>query len=236
MRPTSPSLRRPAATVVLVGGHESRWARDLTDLTERGCVTGAVAVGRELTRAVADALAFGPDPVCVVPMTLGRDRTLVADTARALHWLTRSVGSERLVLTEPFGTAGHLVGWLRAAARTCQDADALLVTAPAATPDEDADLYRTARLVRQYGTHRTVEVAFDGGDPDVAEGLERCRRLGAHRVARLPAGFAGPVLSTRAVTEVLHARTAAALRLLGHGENGIAAALNGHTHPHPHPH
>ncbi|MGW4891340.1 sirohydrochlorin chelatase [Kitasatospora sp. NPDC004240] len=237
MRPTARPHGRPAATLVLVGGHESRAARDLADLAEQADALRAVPVGRELARAVEDALASGPEPVCVVPMTLGRDHALVADTARALQWLTRSADAERVALTQPFGTTTHLVGWLRAAAGTRHDADALLVTAPAAGPDDDAQLYRIGRLVRQYGTHRTVEVAFDGGDPDVADGIDRCRRLGARRVARVPAGFDGPLLSSRAVTEVLRARTTRALHLLGHGDNGIASALTGdHGHDHPHPH
>ncbi|WP_395297909.1 sirohydrochlorin chelatase [Kitasatospora hibisci] len=237
MPPTPRPQGRPVATLVLVGGHESRTARDLTDLADRAGARRAVPVGRELTRVVADALASGTEPVCVVPMTLGRDRALVADTARAMQWLTRSAVAGRVALTQPFGTTTHLVGWLRAAAGARRDADALLVTARSAGPDEDAELYRIGRLVRQYGTHRTVEVAFDDGDPDVAEGIDRCRRLGARRVARVRAGFDGGLLSTRAVTEVLHARTARALHLLGHGDDGIASALAGdHGHSHPHPH
>ncbi|MFD0352031.1 sirohydrochlorin chelatase [Kitasatospora aburaviensis] len=170
----------------------------------------------------------------MVPMTLGRDRALVTDTARAMQWLTRSAGAERVALAQPFGTITHLVGWLRVAAGARRDADALLVTAPSAGPDEDAELYRTGRLVRQFGTHRMVEVAFDDGDPDVPEGIDRCRRLGARRVARVPAGFDGPLLSIRAAAEVLHARTARALHLLGHGDNGIASALAGdHGHSTP---
>lgn len=120
----------------------------------------------------------------------------------------------------------------------------MLVTAPAAGPFEDAELFRIARLVRQHGAHRWVEVAFDGGDPGLAEAVRRCRGLGAQRVVMLPAAFgpaaAGPVagaedggqlLSTPAVAGVLRARAAQALHRLCHGQDGIAAGLDAaHDH------
>ncbi|MEV7023864.1 cobalamin biosynthesis protein CbiX [Kitasatospora sp. NPDC093558] len=245
---------RPAATVVLAGGHESGHARDLAPLVEREpAVHAAAAPGRDLAAAVRSALAAGDGPVCVVPMTLGRDPKLVADSARALRWLAAGEARGRLALTAPFGAAEHLVGWLRAAASAGPELDpdgAILVTAPAAGPFEDAELFRIARLVRQYGHHRWVEVAFEGGDPDPAEGVERCRLLGARTVTVVPASFGravtqaqddvrvgGPLLRPSAIAGVVAARTATALHLLGHGEDGIAAGLDaehGHGYAHSH--
>ncbi|MFE4357893.1 sirohydrochlorin chelatase [Kitasatospora sp. NPDC056800] len=240
-----------AATVVLAGGHESDGGRDLAALAAReSTVHAAAPAGRPLTEAVRSALAAAGDgPVCVVPMTLGRDPKLVADTARALRWLAAGEGRGRLALTAPFGAADHLIGWLRAAAGPAPDG-AVLVTAPAAGPFEDAELFRIARLARQYGRHRWVEVAFDGGDPDPAEGAERCRLLGAREVTAVPASFGpalrtalpgvrdgGPLLRPSAVAGVVAARTAAALHLLGHGEDGILAGLDaehGHGYAHSH--
>ncbi|MBD0673760.1 hypothetical protein [Streptomyces sp. CBMA156] len=261
-------MTRPqTATVVLAGGHESDAGRDLAALATAGAapsggvhtvavrsatVHAVATAGRPLTEAVRSALgAAGDGPVCVVPMTLGRDPALIADTARALRWLAAGEGHGRLTLTAPFGTAGHLIGWLRAAAGTAPE-DAVLVTAPAAGPFEDAELYRIARLARQYGRHRWVEVAFEGGDPDPAEGAERCRLLGAREVTAVPASFGpalrtalpgvrdgGPLLRPSAVAGVVAARTAAALHLLGHGEDGILAGLDaehGHGYAHSHGH
>ncbi|MER7582425.1 cobalamin biosynthesis protein CbiX [Kitasatospora sp. NPDC097691] len=187
-------MARPQpATVVLAGGHESDGGRDLAALVAAGpAVHAAAPAGRPLAEAVRSALAAADRPVCVVPMTLGRDPRLVADTARALRRLAAGEGRGRLALAAPFGAAEHLIGWLRAAARTAPDG-ALLVTAPAAGPFEDAELFRIARLVRQYGRHRWVEVAFEGGDPDPAEGAARCRLLGAREVTAVPASF-GPAL------------------------------------------
>ena len=189
-------------TTVLVGGHESAAGRQLLPWVVGGHAFRAVGTGRELTEAVEEALAGSGRPVCVVPATLGRDPRLVADTARALSWLACSAEPGRIALTGPFGTGEHLVGWLRAAAARDQQAgpdSALLVTAPAAGPFDDAELFRIARLVRQYGRHRWVEVAFDGGDPGPAEGVERCRRLGADRVLVVPAAF-GPACAAAPVS------------------------------------
>ncbi|MFD7032395.1 sirohydrochlorin chelatase [Streptomyces sp. NPDC059917] len=244
----------PPAAVVLGAGHEG------------GAALGAVPAGRPLTEAVAAALAASSGPVCVVPMTLGRDRKLIADCARALRWLARAEGpggaggaggAGRLVLAPPFATADHLTAWLRTAAlravRSAPRTSAVLVTAPTAGPFEDADLFRVARLVRQYGAHRWVEVAFDGGDPDLAEGAERCRRLGARHVALVRAAFAppddgaaardadvvdtGPLLGAAAIEEVLRARVAHALHGLAHGDDGTGAGLDaehGHGYAHAH--
>ncbi|WP_327256651.1 sirohydrochlorin chelatase [Streptomyces sp. NBC_01244] len=241
-RPERPG-RAPesAATVILAGGHEG------------GTAAGAVHPGRPLAEAVRAALTASPEPVCVVPMTLGRDPGLIADCARALRWLGREEGVGRLVLAPPFATVDHLTAWLRTAAlkavREAPDTSAVLVTAPAAGPFEDADLFRVARLVRQYGQHRWVEVAFDGGDPDLAEGAERCRRLGAGHIALVRAAFAppaelpagvldtGPLLSGAAIAQVVRARAQEALHRLAHGQDGVAEGLDaehGHGYAHSH--
>ena len=265
---TSPATGPSGAVTVLVGGHESAAGQHLLPWVVGGHAFRAVGTGRALAEAVEEALARpGPpgQPVCVVPVTLGRDPRLVADTARTLDWLAPAAGPGRIALTEPFGTGDHLVGWLRAAAARDHAAGpggALLVTAPAAGPFDDAELFRLARLVRQYGRHRWVEVAFDGGDPGIDEGIERCRRLGAERVLLVPAAFGpaypgadtgngadagtragaeltegGPLLTRQAASGVLRARVAAALHRLGHGDDGIAAGLDaehGHGYAHSH--
>ncbi|QMU68837.1 sirohydrochlorin chelatase [Streptacidiphilus sp. P02-A3a] len=257
----TPPATDPAGgvTTVLVGGHESAGGRRLLPWVVGGHAFRAVGTGRELADAVEEALARSGGPVCVVPATLGRDPRLIADTARALGWLACSTAPGRIALTEPFGTAAHLVGWLRAAAARDQRVgagSAMLVTAPAAGPFDDAELFRIARLVRQYGRHRWVEVAFDGGDPGPGAGVDRCRRLGADRVLLVPAAFgpptpetwagaesSGSLLTPQAAAGVLRARVNAALHRLGHGDDGIAAGLDAehghglaHSHSHPHRH
>ncbi|MFF9297407.1 cobalamin biosynthesis protein CbiX [Streptomyces sp. NPDC014764] len=233
--------------VVAVGGHESDGGRALRGLLDPRvpCVPG----GRELFRRVSSARARG-EPVCVVPMTLGRDPDLVADAARTLLALSPA-DRAGTVLAEPFGTADHLVGWLRAAAARVAGGKALLVTAPSGDPFADADLFRIARLVRQYGRHRTVEVALIGGDPDPAEGVRRCRALGERHVVLLPAAWVtpeipdlahceqgGPLLPAPAVAGVLDARVRAAWdRHDALGDDGMSRGLSsahGHGLVHSH--
>lgn len=243
------------ATVLLSCGHESGGGTALPELTPLARVLPA---GRALSEAVSTALEQGPGPVCVVPMTLGRDPRLVAESARALRWAAAEAGGlHRVALTAPFGTADHLIAWLRSAAlRFERDPGAvcgLLIAAPTGGPFDDAELFRIARLVRQYGRHRLVEVAFSGGDPDIAEGIDRLTRLGAERVRLVSAGFgpasheinnaavpvddAGPLLGSAMLCQVVQARVAAALDGLARGEDGIDTGLHaehGHGYAHSH--
>ncbi|MEU2021731.1 cobalamin biosynthesis protein CbiX [Streptomyces sp. NPDC016469] len=249
--------------VIAVCGHEAAYGRALDGLL--GPDVSVVANGRALFRAVAAHRRRG-EPSTVVPMTLGREPGLVADTARTLRAVP-AAGPGAVLLAEPFGTAQHLVAWLRAAAGRAPADAALLVTAPSGDPFEDAELHRVAALVRRYGRHTLVEVAFDGGDPDPAEGVRRCGLLGAERVALLPASFAeigpvgaqpvpvadiGPLVQVPALRRVLDERVADAhRRLREHGDDGITAGLaaadhhghahthspgEGHGHAHGHPH
>lgn len=234
-----------AVNVILVCGHECPDPAYLQAVSPDWTV---VAGGRTLTAAIDTARTVSADPVCVVPMTLGRDSGLVADAARALSWARRESNSSPLVLSSPLGTADHLVGWLRGRAAAASS-DALLVVAPSGSPFEDAELFRIARLVGQFGPSALVEVALSGGDPDLDDGIDRCRRLGARQIVVLPAwlgagpalpsGVAdgGPLLTGAALREVVEARVADALHELQHGHDGIVDGLgaeHGHGFAHSH--
>ncbi|MFK0147493.1 cobalamin biosynthesis protein CbiX [Streptomyces griseus] len=242
-----------SVAVIAVCGHEAAHGRALVPVVDGG--VSVVSNGRELFRSITEHGRRGEETV-VVPMTLGRDPALVADTARTLRAVP---AAERgtTVLAEPFGTAQHLVGWLRAAAGRVSEDSAVLVAAPSGDPFDDAELYRVAALVRRYGRHPLVEVAFSDGDPDLTEGIRRCRLLGAWRVTLLPAAFAlpevpgpdgaqrppvdraGPLVSAPALRRVLAERVNdARRRLREHGDDGIGAGLtaadnHGHSHTHP---
>ncbi|MYQ75898.1 MULTISPECIES: sirohydrochlorin chelatase [unclassified Streptomyces] len=238
------------AAVIAVCGHEAAYGRALEG--RLGPDVDVVPNGRALFRAAAARLRRG-ERVVVVPMTLGREPGLVADTARTLRAVP-DAGRGAVLLAEPFGTAQHLVAWLRAAAGRVPADSALLVAAPSGDPFEDAELHRVAALVRRYGRHELVEVAFEGGDPDPAGGVRRCALLGAERVALLPASFAavdpggagpvpvadaGPLVPDPALRRVLDERVADAHRRWDeHGDDGITTGLaaadhHGHAHTHP---
>ncbi|MEU9206257.1 cobalamin biosynthesis protein CbiX [Streptomyces sp. NPDC048332] len=242
-------MAEPVA-VIAVCGHEAAYGRALDGVVDAGI--SVVSSGRELFRSIAAHGRRNTETV-VVPMTLGRNPELVADTARTLRAVPAGERGTTM-LAEPFGTAQHLVAWLRAAAGRVPETSALLVTAPSGDPFEDAELYRIAALVRRYGRSGLVEVAFTGGDPDPADGVRRCGLLGAQRVALLPAAFAlpdlpeaqtvpvdraGPLIPASALRRVLGERVAdARRRWREHGDDGVAAGLtaaanHGHSHTHP---
>jgi sirohydrochlorin cobaltochelatase len=239
------------ATVVIVGGHEGGGDVDVEPLVDQGPLLRASAAGRLLENAVQQALDNIDLPVCVVPMTLGRDPQLVADTARTLTWMTRGAAAGRVVMAEPFGNATLLTGWLRVAVtRVADPLDtpglAALLTAKAGNQFDDAELFRIAHLVRTRGGLPWVEVAFRDGDPDVAEGVKRCEQLGARQVVVVPADFGpatdapmagvidgGPLLTPSEISGMLATRIAAAMFALSRGDDGIAAGLDAdHQHGH----
>ncbi|MFA1545918.1 hypothetical protein [Actinomadura chokoriensis] len=239
----------PGRAVLPVGGHESRGA--LPAGAAPFTLPGAGEV-RGPGRGLRTSLRDRPRAVAV-PLTLGRDADLAPAAAQTLAWAARDRRPGDLLLAEPLGTLTHLVGWIRAAvmriARPGDDAQAVLLVAPAAGPDADAELFKVARLVWHHLPVRRVEVALDGGEPDVVEGVERCRRLGAREVALVSASLvppprcpgavaAGPLLRPAAVGALIRERAAAAERRWERdGEDGLAvAAHHGHSHESRHHH
>ncbi len=240
-----------AARIVLTCGHECPDPEYLRRLDTDWTV---VAGGRELSEAVEAAQASSPAPICVVPMTVGRDPGLVADAARALSWSRRKTNSAPVVLARQIGETDHLVGWLRgravSASTDTPSADALVIAAPSGDPFEDAELFRIARLVRQFGPIGLVEVALSGGDPDLDGAVDRCRRLGARKPIVLSAWFGtsrvagrhdvvdgGPLLSDAALRGLVASRVSDALHGLVHGRDGVDDGMDaehGHGFAHSH--
>lgn len=245
---TEPPAGRRA--VLPVGGHESiAAASEVPGGTPDGPPGEMYGPGRELRTALRDR----PRAVAV-PMTLGRDPGLATAAGQTLAWAARDRVPGDLLLAEPLGTVTHLVGWIRAAVtrvlRGGEFAGAVLLVAPAAGPEADAELFKVARLVWRYLPVRWVEVALAGGEPGVAEGVERCHRLGAGEVALVPASLvppppcpgtvpaAGPLLGPAALASLIRARAAEAERRWDRdGDGGLTvAARHAHTHHHSHSH
>lgn len=239
----------PAPRVVLVGGHESAYGTDLTRF--EALVDGAVssAPGRGLHNLISAALDEGRT-VVVVPMTFGRNPTMVADTAKTLKWLA-TTHAGRVALAAPFGQPDHLTAWLRTAANAAKRTDpdpALLIVAPSSNPFDEADLHRTAYLVATHGALTEVGVAIADDTEALAAGVDRLRRIGAQRVVTVPAGFAaeldpsvatfaGPLMSDASVARVIRTRVQDAIAGLAAGHDGIddgLAADHGHGYAHSH--
>ncbi|GAA1974085.1 sirohydrochlorin chelatase [Catenulispora subtropica] len=82
------------------------------------------------------------------------------------------------------------------------DAAVLLVGRGSTDPDANAEVYRAARLLWEGRGIGMVETAFVSlARPSVAEGLERCRRLGAKRIVVLPYFLFRGVLPDRIVEQ-----------------------------------
>ena len=244
----------PPPSTILVGGHESADGADLVRLEAALGGARAARPGRQFHNLVSEALAGG-GAVVVVPMTFGRDPTMVADTAKTLSWLGAKHPG-RLALAAPFGTIDHLTARLRTAANAVRADDpdaALVVVADRSNPFDEAELHRVAYLVATHGAADEILPAI--GDDGVAAVLARLRRLGVERSALIPAGFAatsgqdlgtpalsgarfaGPLMTDGALVRVVRARIAAALDDLAGGDDGIAAGLDadhGHGYAHSH--
>ncbi|WP_051191932.1 hypothetical protein [Microbacterium luticocti] len=244
-----PAPAAPARTV-LVGGHESGDGAQLQRLCARIPDAVACATGRRLHDLIEQSLTAGGE-VVVVPMTFGRNPTMVADAAKTAAWLAAKHPG-RLAFAAPFGQPDHLIAWLRTAAHRAvarHDADALLIVGAHSDPFDEAELFRIAHLVRTHGGIANVEAALADDADELEAAAERMRRLGAQTVAGVPAGFAaeipvcrvadvGPLMSDTAITRQVRDRVHDALHALrGHGDDGIAAGLDadhGHGYAHSH--
>ena len=248
---TLPGMNGAQAAVVVVGGHEGGGDVPVEPPIECATLLRTSSAGPELKERVHQALESFDLPVCVVPMTLGRDPGLVADTARTLIPVAYGAGSGRVVLAEPFGTPTLLTGWLRVAVSQAADPLdakdlAVVLTADAANRFDDAELFRIAHLVKVRVDVQWLEVGLRGGDPSLAEAVERCEKLGARTVAVVPADFrsatgapmpgivdGGPLLSPSAISGMLATRIDTALAKLSRGDDGITAGLDAdHVHGH----
>jgi sirohydrochlorin cobaltochelatase len=249
------STEGPVPTLVLVGGHESSYGASLPTLTAHAGPAVVTPAGGPLQHVVTRLLDSTSGPVVVVPMTFGRDPRMIADTAKTLRWLSVD-DAPRVALAKPFGTVDHLTGWLRRAAtqiRTSTPDAAVVLTAEAADPFDDAELHRIAHLVRTFGAGNEIDVGIvdnRGGTPAIG----RLQRLGYHEIVLVPAGFHrhesvpwdtgsakvrfyGPIMSEQAVANVVLQRLDTALHHLEHGDTGIAAGLGadhgrGYAHSH----
>jgi sirohydrochlorin cobaltochelatase len=246
----------PVIRTILVGGHESADGADLVRLETLidGCLVARP--GRQFHNQVSEALSAG-ETVVVVPMTFGRNPTMVADTAKTLKWLGAKHPG-RLALSAPFGTIDHLTSWLRSAANAAraQDADAgIVVLARRSNPFDEAELHRVAYLVATHGAADEVFPAIVADAHGLAPVIDRLHRLGIDRAVVVPAGFAvsddarfgegalagarffGPIMSDGATVRTVRTRVADALSELANGHDGIAAGLDadhGHGYAHSH--
>jgi sirohydrochlorin cobaltochelatase len=139
-----------------------------------------------LREAVAGLAGASPGPMVAVPLMLSAAGHAKGDIPAALaRERTRHPGVS-FTYARPLGPHSALLELLadRIAAVSGPDAPAVLLVGRGSTdPDANADVVKTARLLWEGRDYPLAETAFVSlARPDVAQGLERCRLLGARRI------------------------------------------------------
>lgn len=101
----------------------------------------------------------------------------------------------------------------------------VLVSRGSSDPDANSDLYKIAHLIQDSRGFGMVEAAFVSlASPSVPEALERCRRLGATRIAVVPY-----FLFTGILVDRIHAQA----RAWANEQPGVEVLHGKHLGPHP---
>jgi sirohydrochlorin cobaltochelatase len=136
-----------------------------------------------LREAVADLAAASPGPMVAVPLMLSAAGHAKGDIPAALTRERTRHPAVRFTYARPLGPHPALIDLLaaRIAAVAGDTPPAVLLVGRGSTdPDANADVVKTARLLWEGRDYPLAETAFVSlARPDVAEGLERCRLLGA---------------------------------------------------------
>ncbi|MDP8961475.1 MAG: sirohydrochlorin chelatase, partial [Actinomycetota bacterium] len=143
--------------------------------------------------AVVGLVAGGATSITVVPLVLLGAGHAKTDVPAAIQRLRRTHSEVTFRYAAPLGVHPDLLtivderldAVVPSSAR--RDTAVLLVGRGSSDPDANADLAKVARLIWEGRGHLAVEFAFVGvTSPRVEAGLERCRRLGASRIAVVP--------------------------------------------------
>jgi sirohydrochlorin cobaltochelatase len=195
--PVQPAPVQPA---LLLAAHGTRDRAGVAAFHALAGRVGALA-GRDGTRvaggfielsapplrdAVATLVNGTPAPMVAVPLTLSAAGHAKGDIPAALTRERIRHPGLRWTYARPLGPHPALVGLLaaRIAAASGDQAPAVLLVGRGSTdPDANADVVKTARLLWEGRDYPLAETAFVSlARPGVAEGLERCRLLGARQI------------------------------------------------------
>ncbi len=138
-----------------------------------------------LREAVAALTAGGPRQIVAIPLMLSAAGHAKGDIPAALARERARHPGLTWHYGRPLGPHPVLLDLLAARIRAVADGSpAVLVVGRGSTdPDANADVVKTARLLWEGREFRLAETAFVSlARPDVAEGLERCRLLGARQI------------------------------------------------------
>ena len=138
-----------------------------------------------LREAVTGLAGASPGPMVAVPLMLSAAGHAKGDIPAALARERIRHPGASFTYARPLGPHSALIDLLaaRIAAVGTDQPAVLLVGRGSTDPDANADVVKTARLLWEGRGYPLAETAFVSlARPDVAEGLERCRLLGARRI------------------------------------------------------
>lgn len=161
-------------------------------------LVGGSPLGDALPLTTAFQVAAGRAERAVVQrLGLVADPAIEAEIAAVIRWARGRWPQRQIVAAKPLLPRPYLVSRLAGRAEeahrqqttTHNPAATALLLVAAGSDDAEAngDVARLARLLWEGRDWATIEIAFIAeASPDVATGLDRCRRLGADRVIMLP--------------------------------------------------
>ena len=135
-----------------------------------------------LREAVADLAAASPASIVAIPLMLSAAGHAKGDIPAALARERTRHPAVRFTYARPLGPHPALLDLLakRIDAQGVDTPAVLVVGRGSTDPDANANVVKTARLLWEGRDYPLAETAFVSlARPDVAEGLERCRLLGA---------------------------------------------------------
>ena len=138
-----------------------------------------------LREAVAGLAAVAPGPMVAIPLMLSAAGHAKGDIPAALARERTRHPAVSFTYARPLGPHADLINLLAKRVDACAtNPPAVLVVGRGSTdPDANADVVKTARLLWEGRDYPLAETAFVSlARPDVTEGLERCRLLGARQI------------------------------------------------------
>jgi len=194
---------------LLLVGHGSRSAKGVAAYREFAAVLkdrapdlrigcGFIELAEpDLDTAIDELAAGGATSVVAVPLVLLGAGQLKSDGPAALHRGRHRHPGVAFTYARDLGIHPSVLAVAEDRIRQAQDGAAtdghgapdavVLVSRGSSDPDANADLYKVARLLADSRGLDLVEPAFVSlAPPNVAQALERCRRLGAARIAVVP--------------------------------------------------
>ena len=138
-----------------------------------------------LREAVAGLAAVAPGPMVASPLMLSAAGHAKGDIPAALARERTRHPAVSFTYARPLGPHADLINLLAKRVDACStNPPAVLVVGRGSTdPDANADVVKTARLLWEGRDYPLAETAFVSlARPDVTEGLERCRLLGARQI------------------------------------------------------